>query len=119
MKISKKLEGFIDNFFNRTAINEPDLQKEKAGYKNTPAYKKRERDRKRRERERNKSLKSLSDLQKHLDKDQHLTVKAKIEDDYEKSKEEGGNYLLGKETTDFNNFLCGCYYIIKKQVERI
>jgi len=124
MKISKKLEDFIDDFFNWTAIKEPDLQLEKAKYKNKPEYKKRERDRKRRERDRNKSLKCLSDLQKHLDKDQYLTLKAKIEDEYEESKkkllkDEGGNYLLGKETTGFNNFVYGCYYIFKKQVPGI
>jgi hypothetical protein len=122
MEISEKLEADIEDFFTRRFLAEEKLEKKRVEDK-----KRRGKERMQRKRKRDNELEFLFKLRKYFDRETYQSTEKKVEDKYEKEKQEilskEGNVTQsiskGKDTIDLNIFLVGCYYWIKKEKPRV
>ena len=115
MNISDELKAYMEQEFHKMVKDGNKLQDEREKYK-----KEWDKKRQRIEDERDKKLKALSRLKDTIDNEQqYQSLKNRIIQESKSLKRKEGtvkeNPLKGKATPDLNNFLCACYYLIKKE----
>lgn len=114
----KTLELFLDSYlFSRTAAHIYELEKDRKAYR-----KRTDIERHQITGDKENKLKSLSILHEYMTDVQYQRAYKKIHKKYDKKmndwkKRQGTadqNPYKGKDTTDLNNFIYGCYYSLKK-----
>lgn len=119
MEISERLKAEIEQQFQEMKADSNEQETEPGQdvfdwlfsierKKTSPATK-----RKQRQRTRDKDLKALSILREKMPDEYYQSIKASIMAEYERDPKQRGPKT--KATTDLNNFLYICYYLIKKE----
>lgn len=114
------LERFLNGYlFSRTAAHIDELEKDRKAYRTRSAI-----ERKKMDRERKKELKPFSDacVRKRIGEDEYQKICKEINDKHDKKMNDWGkkqgtadqNPYKGKDITDLNTFIYGCYYLFKK-----
>jgi len=115
MRLSHTLKLFIDDRFTQW-ITLNTLRKERAEDRE-----KRKSEQKIRERQKSRDLRHLSKLRESLTEKQYQSLRQQIEDKYRRILIKEGtstqNPLKSCASEDFNNFLCCCFYMIKKETQ--
>lgn len=114
MDISEELKKFIEDQFVKMLLYSKELDKERSLYtEQKPKIMMK------RKRAKDKEIKKSFNLYIRFGENIYQSARKEIEDYHQSTLAKEGNVkqnpLKGKATVDFNNFLCFCYYLIKKE----